>query len=144
MKLGFIEGSGNSTTNREYSFIDKNLNSGTYRYRLQQVDFDGTVSYSDIVEVEFNQIPEEFALYQNYPNPFNPSTKINFDVPASAFVNVSIYNSIGEKVATVVNEQMEAGSYSVRFDATNLASGIYIYRLTANNQVFTNKMMLIK
>lgn len=144
VKLGFIEGSGNSTTNKEYSFTDKYLANGKYQYRLQQVDFDGTINYSDIVEVDFNQIPTEFSLYQNYPNPFNPSTTIKFDVPASAFVNVSIYNSIGEKVAIVVNEQMEAGSHSVRFDASNLASGIYIYRLMANEQVFTNKMMLIK
>jgi len=144
VKIGFVEGSGNSTTTKEYKFLDKKLSNGAYQYRLQQVDFDGTLNYSDIVEVELNQIPEEFALYQNYPNPFNPSTTIKFDVPAAAYINVSIYNSIGEKVATVVNEQMETGTHSVRFDASNLASGIYIYRLTANDQVFTNKMILIK
>ena len=142
--IGFVEGSGNSTTAKNYNFIDDNLASGKYQYRLQQIDFDGTLNYSDIVEVEFDQLPEEFALYQNYPNPFNPSTTIKFDLPASAFVNLSIYNSVGEKVGTIVNDQYEAGTHSVRFDARNSSSGIYIYRLTANNQVFTNKMLLIK
>jgi hypothetical protein len=143
-RIGFVEGKGNSTTLQNYSFTDKDLTSTKYQYRLQQVDYDGTLNYSDVVEIEFNQLPEEFALYQNYPNPFNPSTTINFDVPTSSFINLSIYNSIGEKVATIVSEQIEAGVHSVQFNASNLASGIYIYRLTANNQIFTNKMLLIK
>jgi len=143
-RLGFVEGKGNSTTIQNYSFTDRDLTSGKYQYRLQQVDYDGTSNYSDVVEVEFNQLPEKFALYQNYPNPFNPSTTIKFDVPFSALVNLSIYNSIGEKVVTILNEQMESGVYSTIFDASNLSSGIYFYRLTADNQVFTNKMLLIR
>jgi hypothetical protein len=143
-KIGFVEGKGNSTTIQNYSFTDNDLTSTKYQYRLEQLDYDGTLSYSDVVEIEFNQLPEEFALYQNYPNPFNPSTTINFGVPTSSFVNLSIYNSIGEKVATIVSEQIEAGVHSVQFNASNLASGIYIYRLTANNRIFTNKMLLIK
>jgi hypothetical protein len=142
--VGFVEGNGNSTTSKNYTFIDDNLTSGIYQYRLQQIDFNGSVNYSNIVEVDFNQLPEEFALYQNYPNPFNPSTTIKFDIPASAFVNLSIFNSIGENVGTIVNDQFEAGVHSVRFDASDLSSGIYFYRLAADIQVFTKKMLLIK
>jgi hypothetical protein len=143
-RIGFVEGSGNSTTIQNYSFTDNDLTSGKYQYRLKQIDFDGTFNYSDIIEVEINQLPTEFKLHQNYPNPFNPSTTIKFDLPSAAFVSLSIYNSIGEKVATIVNEQLDAGTHSVRFDASSLPSGIYIYRLTAGNSVFTNKMLLIK
>ena len=143
-KIGFVEGSVNSTSTKDYSYTDKNLASGKYQYRLQQIDLDGTFSYSDIVEVEVSFIPEKFALYQNYPNPFNPSTVIKFDVPYSTFVNLSIYNSIGEKVATLLNEQMEAGVHLTNFDATKMPSGVYIYRLSADDKVLTKKMLLIK
>jgi hypothetical protein len=143
-RIGFVDGSGSSTSSKEYCFKDNNLSSGKYQYRLQQVDYDGTLNYSDVIEVESNLLPDEFALYQNYPNPFNPSTIIKFDVPSSSFVNISIYNTIGERIATLVNKQMEAGVHFTRFDASNMPSGIYIYRLTAGNIVFTNKMMLIK
>ncbi|MFI5406381.1 MAG: T9SS type A sorting domain-containing protein [Nitrososphaerales archaeon] len=143
-RIGFVEGKGNSTSTQQYSFTDRDLNSGNHQYRLQQIDYDGTTNYSEVVEVDVTIVPDRFALYQNYPNPFNPSTTIKFDVPFSAFVSLSIYNSIGEKVGTVINEQMEAGVHSIRFDASNLSSGIYIYRLTADNQVFANKMLLIK
>jgi hypothetical protein len=143
-RIGFVEGSGNSTTIQNYSFTDNDLTSGKYQYRLKQIDFDGSFNYSDIIEVEINQLPTEFKLHQNYPNPFNPSTTIKFDLSSAAFVNLSIYNSIGEKVATIVNEQLDAGTHSVRFDASILSSGIYIYRLSADNSVITNKMLLIK
>jgi len=143
-RIGFVEGSGTSTTTKNYSFNDDKLSSGKYHYRLQQIDYDGSMTYSDIVEIEINFLPGKFALYQNYPNPFNPSTLIKFDVPSASFINLSIYNAIGEKVATLVNEQKEAGIHLVDFNAANLPSGIYIYRLTSDQNVFTNKMMLIK
>jgi len=143
-KIGFVDGSGTTTSTKNYSFADNNLASGKYQYRLQQVDYDGTVNYSDAIEVDVTLLPDRFALYQNYPNPFNPSTMIKFDVPSSSFVNISVYNSIGERVAILVNAQKEAGVHFARFDASNLSSGIYIYRLTAENNVFTNKMMVIK
>ena len=89
-------------------------------------------------------VPADFALYQNYPNPFNPATTIKFDVSKSSFVNITVYNSIGEKIETIVNEQLEPGIYNVKFDATKLPSGFYIYRFTSADNVFTKKMILIK
>ncbi len=142
--LGFVDGSGTSTDNNNYSFTDKDIVSAQYQYRLQQVDYDGTTTYSDIVEIVVDFLPTDFALYQNYPNPFNPATTIKFDVPKSSFVNITVYNSIGEKVETIINEQLEQGVYKVQFDASKLPSGFYIYRFTSANNVFTKKMMLIK
>lgn len=143
-KIYFVEGSGSSTSEKEYTFTDNSVTSGKYQYRLQQVDYDGTVSYSKLVEVEVELIPDKFALYQNYPNPFNPSTVIKYDVPLASFINITIYNTIGEKVAILINEQVDAGVHFVQFDASNLPSGIYIYKLTGDNISFINKMMLIK
>ncbi len=142
-KAGFVEGSGSTTESVSYTFSDKNITSGVFQYRLKQIDFDGTFSYSDIAEVNVNG-PTEFALFQNYPNPFNPSTVIRFEIPEATFVNLKIYNAVGEEVATLINEQMESGVYLWNFNAANLPSGIYIYRLNAGDKLFTKKMMLIK
>ncbi len=89
-------------------------------------------------------MPSEFALDQNYPNPFNPSTIINFSISKSEFVTMKIYNALGQEVSTVVNEFLNAGSYKVNFNAENLASGMYIYKITAGNFVSAKKMLLLK
>jgi len=91
-----------------------------------------------------NEIPTEFKLAQNYPNPFNPSTTIEFAVPAAGSFNVKVYDVIGREVATLMDKDVNAGNYKVTFDASRLASGIYIYRLVGNNVNITKKMMLIK
>ena len=113
-----------------------------FLYRLKQIDNDGQFEYSDVVEVEI--VPKEFALYQNYPNPFNPSTKINYSVPFDSKVIISIYSITGELVTELVNDNVAAGSYSVNFNGSNLASGIYFYRMAAGSFVKTYKMMLMK
>lgn len=88
--------------------------------------------------------PDEFSLSQNYPNPFNPSTNIRYTVPAQSDVTLEVFNLLGQRVATLVNTKQVAGSYTVRFDASSLASGLYIYRLSAGSYVNTQKMLLIK
>jgi hypothetical protein len=88
--------------------------------------------------------PANLALGQNYPNPFNPATTITFQVPAAMQVMLKVYDVIGKEIATVMNEQKQAGSYSVRFDASNLAGGMYFYRLSAGTMVQTKKMILLK
>ena len=96
------------------------------------------------VESEESNVPTQFSLYQNYPNPFNPSTNIKFDIPEASFVNVSVFNILGEKVAELVNEYMNAGSYKVSFGAERLSAGIYLYKITAGSFNYTRKMTLVK
>ncbi|MFU8813447.1 MAG: T9SS type A sorting domain-containing protein [Balneolaceae bacterium] len=93
---------------------------------------------------EPSELPNEIVLHQNYPNPFNPSTSINFSLPEGADVTLQVYNVLGQRVALVMDQHIEAGEHTIPFDATNLSSGVYIYRLTAGSQVLTRKMTLIK
>ena len=114
-----------------------------HNYRLKQIDLDGSYSYSNIVEVDVTT-PFTFNLSQNYPNPFNPTTKISYSVPFDSKVTISVYSVTGEMVMELVNDNVSAGSYSVDFDGSNLASGMYIYKMTAGSFTQTNKMMLMK
>jgi len=93
---------------------------------------------------EDNVIPTEFVLFQNYPNPFNPSTKIKFVIPKSSFVNLKVYNVLGIEAATLVNQERPAGNYEVEFNATDLPSGVYFYRLQAGDFIETKKMILLR
>lgn len=147
--IGSVKAAGNSTEIRDYSYSDKNLNSGKYSYRLRMVDFDGSYDYSKIVEAEVG-IPMEFSLSQNYPNPFNPSTTVNFAVPFDSKVTVQIFAVTGELVETIYDGQIGVGYHQFVWNASRYASGMYIYRMTAqsltNDQTFTSvkKMMLMK
>jgi hypothetical protein len=86
----------------------------------------------------------DYTLNQNYPNPFNPSTSISFDLPISSYVKLSVYNLLGEFVAELVNSEYSAGTHSVSFNAEGLTSGIYLYRLEANDFYSMKKMILLK
>ncbi len=99
-----------------------------------------------IVGIEkFNtQIPKEFSLKQNHPNPFNPSTTIEFELPKTSDVILKIFNVLGEEVTTLVSDRLSAGSYSYEWDASKLASGVYLYRLHASEYIETRKMVLMK
>jgi hypothetical protein len=99
-----------------------------------------------VVSVEniSSEIPDEYNLKQNYPNPFNPSTTIQFSIPEQTFVKLGIFNSLGEKISTLVNEELKTGSYKYEWNAENLSSGIYYYSLTTNNFSKTKKLVLLK
>jgi hypothetical protein len=141
--IGFIEGSGNSNSLKEYSFVDDKLFGGSkFTYRLKQIDNDGTFSYSDEINVEV--VPDKFELSQNYPNPFNPSTRIKYQLSSISQVTLKVYDVLGNEVATLVNEEKPAGSYEVDFDASQLSSGIYFYKLQAGSFFETKKMLLLK
>ena len=100
---------------------------------------------SNITGIESgNEVPSDFSLEQNYPNPFNPTTTINFNVPTNQQVKINIYNAIGELVTELVNKEYSAGNHSVEFNAANLPSGVYIYRMEAQSFTATHKMMLMK
>lgn len=146
--VGFVAGHGTTTEVRNYNFVDQNVASGTYSYRLKQVDFDGTFEYSNAIEVEVLGV-KEFALGQNYPNPFNPSTTINFSLAVDSKVSLKIFDVLGQEVATLLNGQMAAGNQKVSFDASSLNSGVYFYRIDASGvdgQKFSSvkKMILTK
>jgi hypothetical protein len=89
-------------------------------------------------------IPKEYALQQNYPNPFNPSTTIRFDLPHASRVSLKVYNVLGQEVMTLVDEERPAGTYEVKFNASNLSSGMYVYRLHAGEYVAVKKLVLLK
>lgn len=143
-RIAFVEGKGTTTQVNGYTYSDIVSKAGKYAYRLKQVDFDGTYKYSQEVEVDVIGIPGQYALSQNYPNPFNPTTGINYFIPESGFVTLSVYNLLGQKVADLVNEFQVAGEYSINFDGKGLASGTYIYSLNANGNVVSKKMTLLK
>jgi len=141
--VGFVSGKGTTTERTFYSFMDKNNKPGTYLYRLKQTDFDGTFSYSNEIEVEVTG-PKDFALYQNFPNPFNPSTKIKFALPVKTNLTLSVYNTLGEKVAEIFNGDMEEGYHEMMFNSSGLSSGIYFYKIESENFNAAKKMTLIK
>lgn len=100
--------------------------------------------FGEISDVPEEKILSSYILEQNYPNPFNPVTKIMFTVPTSQYVNLTVYNLLGQEVATLVNDEKPIGNYEVSFIATNLPSGTYFYRLRAGSSIITKKMQLLK
>lgn len=141
--IGFVRGEGTTSNEHNYTFIDKNVNGQIYTYRLKQIDFNGSTTYSS--EVTINAIgPKTFDLSQNYPNPFNPTTNINFIVPQAGFVTLAVYNTLGEQVALLANGIMSEGAHTAAFDAKSLPSGAYVYKLQQGNSVMTKKMLLMK
>ena len=130
-KAGEVRASGNSNSAKEYFFIDQNINEKKCRYRLRMVDNDGTYQYSDEVEVNIDK-PKNFSLFQNYPNPFNPSTTIKYQIAEKSLVKLAIFDILGNEVGNLINEEKEAGYYSLSFNATgkNFSTGTYFYRMT--------------
>ncbi len=142
---GSVRAAGTSTEKKEYSFMDKNLNSGKYQYRLKMIDLDGTYEYSNVTEVEIG-VPVAFGLSQNYPNPFNPTTTIKFGVPNTSNVKLELFNILGEKIATLIDKEMEAGYHNYQFSIVNyqLTSGVYIYKLQSGEFAQSRKFLLMK
>lgn len=144
-EVKFISGAGTSANPVNYSFEDKNLTTSKYKYRLKQVDFNGNYKYYDLQnEVEVG-VPSKFELSQNYPNPFNPTTKINFALPLDSKVLLKVYDITGREISTLVNGELKnAGYYSVDFNASGFASGLYIYRIQTDKESVSKKMVLVK
>jgi len=154
--IGFVAGHGTTTEEHSYSFIDKNIETGKYFYRLKQIDYDGSYTYTNEIEVDVISLIK-FELEQNYPNPFNPSTKIRYAIPLlsertpseggderGGFVTLKVYDILGSEVAALVNEYKPAGTYEVEFSSNELASGVYYYQLKAGNFIRTMKMIYLK
>jgi len=153
-KIGFVQGHGNSNSPKNYSFVDLNPPSGKVQYRLKQIDFNGMYEYSNIIEVNV-EAPTQFSLHQNYPNPFNPVTTIKYSIPSDVetsypeksgqvMTSLRIYDILGKEVAVLVNERQSAGNYEIKFDGSDLASGVYLYKLQSGSFVQTKKFVLMK
>lgn len=143
-KIGFVNGNGTTTETKTYEYVDNNTDIGeTYFYRLKQIDFNGSFTFSNVVEIN-PAIVSSFNLEQNYPNPFNPSTTINFSLPNPSNVSLKIFNALGEDVKTLYDGLLEAGVHSFNFNAAGLSSGVYVYILKDNANIQVRKMMLLK
>jgi len=152
VRIGFREGYGTTTEPKEYSYVDvvSDIQASSLSYRLKQIDFNGSYEYSDEVLVN-NPAPSDYSLQQNYPNPFNPVTIIRYNLPIKSQVELVVYNVLGESVTQLINEEKEAGRHSVEFNAADLPSGVYFYRLQAvptgrqaGSFVETKKMILLR
>ena len=153
-KIHFVAGHA-TTTQVPYQYTDENLAVGSYNYRLKQIDTNGSFEFSAIITVEVG-VPEAFALNQNFPNPFNPSTTINYQISTAALndalateTTLTIFNILGARVLTLINEEQGTGFYSVVWngkdsDGLEVPSGVYIYQLTAGSFKATKKMLLIQ
>jgi len=146
--ISFISGSGTTTETHQYFYKDENI-SGFLKYRLKQIDFDGHFEYSQIVSV--NSLTNlSFELKQNYPNPFNPITNISYTLPSESKVTLTIYNSLGETIGTLVNELQQEGKYEAVWNAEEYPSGVFFYTIDVvpvNGMEAirkSNKMILMK
>ncbi|MEW6703069.1 MAG: T9SS type A sorting domain-containing protein [Bacteroidota bacterium] len=142
-KIGFVQGNGNSSSPKNYLFTDEPKEGKEFKYRLKQIDFDGSFEYSKETFVTLENLTR-FVLEQNYPNPFNPVTKISYSIPQRVNVKLRVYDILAKEVAELVNNTQEAGRYEVTFDGSNLPSGVYFYKLEAGRFVEVRKLLLIK
>jgi hypothetical protein len=145
LKITFVNGHGTTLTPQSYSYLDRSVPFGKYYYRIKQIDLDGKSDTFPEMEVSVGVAPGAFVLAQNYPNPFNPTTTIEFTVPQSGRATMKVYNVLGQEVATLFEGNAEAGRINtVRFNASNLPSGLYFYTLKSTCASDTKRMLLTK
>ena len=143
-RIAFVKGHGTTSEPQAYFYKDPRLNGGSYFYDLIQIDFDGTREEIGGTSIVVSNNPSEFALSQNYPNPFNALTKIKYTVPERSFISIKIYTVLGEEIARLVDEEKEAGTYTIDFDADHLLNGIYFYRMEVAGFSQIRKLLLLK
>ena len=142
-KIGFVKGSGNSNSFKFYSFTDQPEGGTKFQYRLKQTDKNGKYFYSSVITV-ITGIPTTYELKQNFPNPFNPTTKIKYSIPQDGLVSLIVFDIIGRKVTSLVNENKKAGNYEADFNGKGLSSGIYLCKISSGNYTNSIKMLFIK
>jgi hypothetical protein len=144
-EVAFVRGNGTSNAQHQYAYTDQAQGGVTYQYRLKQFDQNGSFKYSSQVEVHVGLAPEEYGMSQNYPNPFNPTTNIRFAVKTQQHVSLKVYNTVGQLVRVLFSDNAEADVlYTVNFDASALASGIYFSVLETKDAPVVKKMQLVK
>lgn len=140
---GKIDGAGTSTESRNYEFIDRSVAAGKVLYHLWQIDLDGTRNFLGEVDLD-EMLPASVVLEQNYPNPFNPETVIRYALPVPGYVKGTVYDLLGNEIATLINGEKQAGHHEVKFNGSGLGSGIYIFRLETGDQRQAIKLLLNK
>jgi hypothetical protein len=148
--IGFVAGNGTTLTPQNYEYLDEASNNAL-EYRLEQIDNNGLKIYYGPIFInpsgvcDGNIVPAVFKLYQNYPNPFNPSTKVSFSLEKAAYTTLKVYSVLGDEVATLYAGDAESGRmYVVNYDAKNLASGLYFYKLQSGTQTEIKKCVFLK
>jgi len=126
----------------KYYFLGSPTSGARDMLRLDDIRVTMSITNTDLGDKA--NIPEQIELHQNYPNPFNPTTNLSFRINKTGPVQLFVYNTLGQRVAVLVNEVRQTGTHSVTFDAGNLSSGIYMYKMIAEGQIMTRKMVLIK
>lgn len=134
-KIGYVEGNGTTTEISYYSFEDNSLSAGNYQYRLKQIDFDGSITYSNVIEASYFNVPVSFVLEQNYPNPFNPVTSIRFNILEESIINLQVINGLGEVITSLADDVRQAGIYTETWNPDHVASGVYYIRMIAESIV---------
>ena len=142
--FGFVEGKGTTMEPQSYSFIDTNVAEGIYKYRLKQIDYDGSFKYSNEIEIEVNYSLNEYMLYQNYPNPFNSTTIIKYFLSEEGRVRINLYNILGEKIKTLYQGEKNKGEYTLVVSSDELSSGVYFYSLESNSSRTVKKLTILK
>ncbi len=143
----FYSDSTTSDTSRTVAGFSEGLQ---YYWRVQAKNVEGSSPWSasnftvDVKDVKEGKIPTEYSISQNYPNPFNPTTTISFGLPVKSYVSLKIFDYLGREIAIIVSEEMLAGSYSKQWNASNMSSGIYFYRLQAGTFTETKKLVLLR
>ncbi len=145
-RIGELSGHGSTETDHTYQWVDRQIRPEvSYYYKLKQVDFDGSSWWSHSVSATATAtVPKSYTLHQNYPNPFNPATEISYAIPRDEHVTLKVYNVLGAEVANLVDGHQRANFYTVRWDAGDLASGLYFCRLQAGGFSKSIKMILLK
>jgi len=143
-RIGYIDGHGTTNTQQNYSFTELGLSTGSYQYRLKQIDYNGNFEYFELSNEVTIGVPSKYLLAQNYPNPFNPVSIINYQISINSFVSLKVYDLAGKEVASLVNEVKDAGYYYVTFDAKSLSSGTYFYKLSTDKFSDVKKMVVVK
>ena len=162
---GFVLGHGTTLVRQEYLYFDRDIKLGRRYYRLRQVDLDGAIHYSQEIFIDAGidgiarSVPTMFILHRNYPNPFNGTTRIRYEIPGvmdhlpasgrtgwsgTSEVKLVVYDMLGREVATLFDGPISAGSHIATLDASGLASGVYIYKITAGNEVRKKKLVIIR
>ncbi|MEO8211064.1 MAG: T9SS type A sorting domain-containing protein [bacterium] len=143
--IGFVNGNGTTSTPNHYSFIVNGLNTGYYKFRLKQIDFNGNSDYYYLNNEVYVGVEQKYQLSQNYPNPFNPVTKIDFELPNDGEVSINIFDMSGREIMTIFNNKFHnAGFYTVEFNGEGLSTGVYFYEMKIDNFREIRKMVLVK